>query len=684
MVRSSSVIRSSIDTRPLSQRDGVHFENDEMSGIAGILNLDGRPADPDLLRRMIDSLVHRGPDGEGLWIQGPVGLAHRMLHTTPESLQETQPLADETGDLCLTLDGRVDNRDELRVALEAKGAKLRSDTDAELVLRAYELWGEECPKQILGDFAFAIWDGRNRQLFCARDILGIKSFYYYTDGRTFLFASELRPLFEDPAVPREPNEGMIGEYLAMDVTSQEDTLYRGIFRLPQAHVMIIQPGRVRTARYWDVDPGREIRRGSDDEYAEEFLEIFKEAVRCRLRSHRLVGADLSGGLDSSSVVCVAHSLSREGVVANPGFETFSLLFPGLPCDESVYIQDVVRMWDITSNAVEAADPDVSRFTEHVRRYDDFPYPPSGMIYNPVSALAHAKAIRVLLTGLGGDQWLTGSLGHHADLLRRFRIADLIHQSRFDSQVLSGMDEPTSPLFVVVRYGLWPLLPRAAQRVIKWALMGERDGVPRWIDPQFARRIQLSERLRKKQTARHRFSSFVQRDLSLYLTSGWSSLQRELSDRYGSWFGLEYRHPFLDRRVIEYALALPEEQRWRRDHTKFVLRQAMRGLLPETVRQRLTKADFSYVYPKAMHAQGGERLFDSLAIDSLGWVDGERVRRMYRHMATSFAQGGEDYTTYMWPLWMIFGIELWFKAVFLGGAAVSPRVSRVQEAAIRPN
>ena len=653
-----------------------------MSGIIGIWNLDGRPVEKAVLTRMSATLAHRGPDGEGLWIQGPVGLGHRMLHTTPESLQEKQPLADETGNLCLTLDGRVDNREELRAALEAKGAKLRTDTDAELVLRAYEVWGEECPKQILGDFAFAIWDGRNRQLFCARDILGIKPFYYYTDGCTFLFASQLRQLFEDPAVPRVPNEGMIGEYLAMAVTSQEETLYRGILRLPQAHVLIVHPSKVRKERYWDVDPAREIRHGSDEEYAEQFLEIFKEAVRCRLRSHKLVGADLSGGLDSSSVVSVAQSLYREGVVANPGFETFSLLFPGLPCDESGYIQEVVRMWGITSNAVDAADPDVTCFTEHVRRSCDFPDAPNGVMLDPVMALAQTKAVRVHLTGVGGDQWLTGSLGHHADLLCRFRILDLFRQSRCDSQVLSGLDEPTAPLFVVVRYGLWPLLPRAAQRVVKWALLGERDGVPRWIDSQFARRIQLSERLRKKHTAGHRFPTIAQKGLGLNLTSGWSCFGRESVERYGSWFGIEYRHPFFDRRVIEYALALPEEQRWRRDQTKFVLRQAMKGLLPETVRQRLTKADFSHVHPKAMHGQGGECLFDSAAIVSLGWVDRERVRTMYRHMATRFAQGGEDYTTYMWPLWMIFGIELWFKTVFLSGAAVSPRVSCVQEAAIR--
>jgi len=190
-----------------------------VSGIAGIFNLDGRPVDPALLTRMTDVIAHRGPDGAGQWIDGSVGLGHRMLHTTPESLYEKQPLIDETGNLCLVLDGRVDNREELRTALEAKGAKLRTDTDAEMVLHAYECWGEESPKKIIGDFAFAIWDKRDRLLFCARDPLGMKPFHYYTDGRTFLCGSELRQLFEDVTVQREPNEGMVGEYLVSSLTN---------------------------------------------------------------------------------------------------------------------------------------------------------------------------------------------------------------------------------------------------------------------------------------------------------------------------------------------------------------------------------------------------------------------------------------------------------------------------------
>jgi asparagine synthase (glutamine-hydrolysing) len=259
---------------------------------------------------MTEIIGHRGPDGAGYWLDGPVGLGHRMLHTTPESLQEQQPFPNETGNLCLTLDGRVDNRDELRVALEARGKKVRTDTDAEIVLRAYECWDEECPKHIIGDFAFVIWDRPNQRLFCARDPLGLRPFYYYSDDRTFLCGSEPRPLFEDPTTRREPNEGMIAEYLARAITDQEETLYRGVFRLPPAHVLSVQPGRLRKARYWDIDPVRKIRYRTDEEYAEHFSDIFKVAVRCRLRSQGPVGAYLSGGLDSSSVVGVVQSLYR--------------------------------------------------------------------------------------------------------------------------------------------------------------------------------------------------------------------------------------------------------------------------------------------------------------------------------------------------------------------------------------
>ena len=634
-----------------------------MSGIAGIYHLDGRPVDPALLTRMTDIIAHRGPDASGHWIDGSVGLGHRMLHTTPESLQEKQPLLDETGNLTLTLDGRVDNWDEVRMGLAAEGAKLRTDTDAELVLRAYKYWGEECPQRTIGDFAFVVWDRRQRQLFCARDPLGGKPFYYHTDGRTFLCSSELRQLFEDSTVRRKPNEGMIGEYLAKAITSQEETLYRDVFRLPSGHVLIVQPDGLRKARYWDIDPAREIRYRTDAEYAEHFAELFREAVRCRLRSYKPVGAYLSGGLDSSSVVGVAQSLYREGAIGDRGFETFSLVFPGRPCDESAYIQDVVQMWALKSNAVYPEESDPPDYTAQVRRYHDFPDYPNGSMADPLRSLARAKGFRVLLTGLGGDDWLTGSSYHYADLLRRLRLVALIRQIRFDSRVPAVV----WPRFSLFRFGFWPFVPPSARDALKWVL--RRNGLPRWMGRRFAREIRLSERLRRP-TAKRPFSSFAQADLYRTAISGFGAHFIEMEERSASRFGFEQRHPFHDRRIIEFALALPEEQRWRRNQIKFVLRQAMSGLLPETIRQRLTKADFSHVFAEALHGQRGERLFDSLAIASMGWVDGGWVQTAYRDMAQLYARGDEQYSRYIWPLWFIFGIELWFNMVFLHREALS--------------
>jgi asparagine synthase (glutamine-hydrolysing) len=643
-----------------------------MSGIAGIYHFDGRPVDPALLKRMTDIIGHRGPDGADYWLDGPVGLGHRMFQTTPESLRETQPLADETGSLCLTLDGRVDNRNELRAALESKGVQLHTDTDAELVLRAYESWDEECPDHIIGDFAFVIWDQRHGRLFCARDILGMKPFYYYHDDRVFLCGSEPQQLFEDPTICREPNEGMIGEYLASAITDQEETLYRGVSRLPPAHVLIVQPGRLRKVRYWDIEPARKIQYRTDEEYAEHFLEIFKEAVRCRWRSHGPVGAYLSGGLDSSSVVGMVQSLYRAGVIADPGFETFSMLFPGLPCDESAYIQDVVRKWGIKSNAVYPKELDASRYTTQVHRYHDFPNYPNGSMSDSLKVLAHAKGFRVLLTGWGGDDWLMGSFYHYADLLCRLRILALIRQARFDSH-LSPMIVPLSSVF---QFGVKPLLPRTVRRALRWML--RRDGFPRWMDPHFARRIHLAERIRLE-AIRRPFSSFAQADLYRSAFSGFAAHFSEVEERSASWFGLEQRHPLDDRRIIEFALALPEQQRWRQDQSKFVLRQAMRDLLPETIRQRVTKADFAHVFAEALQAQGGEHLFDSLTIASMGWVNGERVREMYWELSQLYAAGDRRYSKYIWPLWLAYGIELWFNTVFLKREIPSSKGPPVREA-----
>lgn len=620
-----------------------------MSGILALWNVDGQPIDHRLPRRLINAVAHRGSDGAGLWIQGAVALGHQMLHTTPESLQEKQPLCDETSNLCLTLDGRVDNRTELQSALEEKGLWLRTDTDAELVLQAYTCWGENCPTHILGDFAFVIWDGRNRRLFCARDHIGAKPFYYYTDAHHFLCGSELRQLLEHPAVQRTPNEGMVGEYLACSITSQEETLYRGIFRLPPAHSLTVSPDGLQKKQYWTLDPSREIHYRTDGAYAEHFSHLFKEAVRCRLRSHGPIGAELSGGLDSSSVVGMAQALFREGAAPNYGFKTFSLAFPGLDCDESRYIDDVRRLWGLTSSSVLPDNPHENSM-QQIQQHMDFPDYPNYSMFDPLLVAAREKGVRVSLTGLGGDDWLGGGFPPYADLLREGQWLTLLREIRQDVGDLG--------FHSIIKQMLAPVLPRPIHHAYAWAF--NRNGIPPWIDAGFARRVHLAERLRER-PGEQPFNSYVRQDRFLLYRSGEQVHSNEMAERSSSRFGLESRHPFNDRRLMEFALALPQEQRRRGEQKKFVLRQAMRGLLPETVRQRLTKAEFSHTFAQAFDVLGGDRLFRDLS--TANWVNSEQARRLHRQMAQLYSLNDSGYKALTWPLWMILGIESWFTGIF---------------------
>ena len=630
-----------------------------MSGIACIYNLDGRPADSEMNRRMIAASAHRGPDGTRHWHDGPIALASLMFWTTPEAVREIQPLSDETNALHLIMDGRVDNREELQAALDSKGAVLRTDTDAEIVLRAYQCWGEECPQRILGDFAFVIWDKPNSSLFCARDILGIRPFYYFQDADVFLCASELHQLLECPKVPKEPNEGMIGEYLAASITNREETLYRGIKRLPPAHCMRVQQGRSRSWQYWNVDPGKEIRYKRDEDYADHFRELFFETVRCRLRSHGRIGSELSGGLDSSSVVSMVQHLSGEDKSRADGFETFSLIFPGKECDERRYIDAVVSKWNLRANYYEPNGREANGCLEQVTRYQDIPDYPNSLMSYPLKALAREKGFRVVLGGDGGDQWLDGKQYYCADLLRQLRLPTLWKQIQFNSP--GG--GPRALLRAFLKDGLTPWLPGWARS----ALWG--NGIPEYINGDFANRIGLTDR-QKPGNLRMQFRTMAQVEICETLVNGWAVHGNEIGDRALSWLQVEQRHPLDDRRIIEFAMALPSEQIRRQNQHRLILRQSMRGLLPEVVRNRADKADFGHAFPEAFQALYVDPFVGSLAIAREGWINQEDVRLKYQNMVQLYRESNPQYMTHIWRLWMVFGIEAWFRTVFLNGSVTS--------------
>lgn len=630
-----------------------------MSGLAGIYQLDGQSVSLPLLQQMIQRIAHRGPDASDCWSHRFIGMGHAMLRTTPESLEEQQPWQDETGALSITLDGRIDNREDLTTSLQDAGLTLRNKTDAELMLRAYQCWGEECPQYIVGDFSLVVWDGLRQQLFCARDILGLKPFYYYLHGGTFCWASEIPPLFEHPAVPRRPNEAMIAEFLTGTVVTNTETLYEGISRLAPAHRLVVRPGKIETRRYWTIDSSRQIRYANDDDYAQHFKTLFHTAVQSRLRSHLPIGLELSGGVDSSSIVSFVQSFSRTHPHAHDRFQTFSLIFPELPCDEQPFINDVITQGSFPSHRILPQQPTLAGFHDDVLRYQDLPDHPNGAMSNSLRASARREGCRVLLTGSGGDEWLTGSLFHYADLLRALKLPTLLRRLRADRPLYC--DQFSRDLFSapLMQFGLLPLIPQSCKKLGK-QLLGRTD-VPDWIAPELWQRTHMRERIYQASIAPP-FSTYAQQDLFNSTTHGLGVHGNELDERTSSSLGLEKRHPFNDRRIIEFALALPEDQRWR-DKPKFILRKALGTQLPPSVRTRVQKADFSCIYAQALLMESSAAIFESLSVGSMGWVDGAEVLLAYRTMAHNYDHGDDTYRVHLTALWMIFSVELWFRTLF---------------------
>ncbi len=330
-----------------------------MCGIAGQYCLDGTAPDTKLLAAMSERLIHRGPDGEGTRICGSTGLVHRRLAIIDLSEEGLQPMTNEDGTLWLVFNGEIYNYVELREELVRNGHRFHSHSDTEVILHAYEEWGDACLNRFNGMWAFALWDGRQQRLFCARDRLGIKPFYYTQAGGSFLFASEIKALLAHPDAGTRPHDLTLGTYLAWGVLDHSGrTMFEGILQLEPAHAMVVTAaGPEKPFRYWDVTVSPAIRSGiSDNEAARRLLAILRDATRIHLRSDVAVGTCLSGGIDSSTLTVLINELIRDEAPASVGArqKTFSAVFRDPRFDESRYIDEIVAATGVDARRVEPA------------------------------------------------------------------------------------------------------------------------------------------------------------------------------------------------------------------------------------------------------------------------------------------------------------------------------------------
>ena len=313
-----------------------------MCGISGIYNLNNEPVSRSLLKDMTDVLLHRGPDDEGYILlnsgdgSSDIAFGHRRLSIIDLSSSGHQPMPNEDKSIWITYNGEVYNYIELREELEKAGHVFNSKTDTEVIIHAYEAWGEECLRRFNGMWAFAIWDFNKKRLFCARDRLGVKPFYYIYNKKQFAFASEIKSLLKT-GIEKKPNDAIIFDYLAFGLQDHtEDTFFEGVKQLKPAHYLFLENGVLRKERYWNIEVNDEIGGKENDE--SRFYDLLRDSVRLRLRSDVPVGTCLSGGLDSSSIVCVMNKLIHDKKMQ----KTFSACSDNKKFDERRYIEDVIE------------------------------------------------------------------------------------------------------------------------------------------------------------------------------------------------------------------------------------------------------------------------------------------------------------------------------------------------------
>ena len=548
-----------------------------MSAIFGIFNLDGQPVDPQNLNRMKQAMAYWGPDGSGIWSEGPIGLGHLLRHNTPESLYESLPRRDESGTLILTAGARLDNREELFRALNVDPNEQARMTDSALILNAYQKWGTDCPAHLLGDWAFALWDARLRRLFIARDHYGVTGLYYYRDHRRFLFASSLKGLLALPDLPCPLNPAFLAQR-GGGFRCDASTPYEGIRLLTPAQAMTVTVDKADLWHYWHPQNVPDIRFGSDQDYLDAFMDVYSEAVRCRLRSHRPIGVMLSGGLDSGSIsILAARELAQRGqrlfaFSSIPAYDTTETTTKNRCGDERPYIEATCRFADnidLTYIKAEKITP-LAAFDRALAIHDR---PHGNANYNWILKLletAQRPQIGTMLDGWGGNftiSW-TGNrekylltllkAGEWGTFVREVKAWRNLHHVSLWRAVASQVVKPFVP----------PIWHKRIQHF-------RRSGHRRLINKAAIQSIVQNHQVMKIDDEA---TNSLNPGLYHYFRNGHTAMSFELA----ATFGLEIRQPAMDKRVIEFCLGIPQDQHTRHGQERLLIRHGMCGLMPESV------------------------------------------------------------------------------------------------------
>ena len=644
-----------------------------MCGINGIAfsSRSRRRVDAGMLKSMRDVITHRGPDDEGIFIDEGIGLGHRRLSIV-DVASGHQPMTNEDGSLRITYNGEVYNHADFRETLEARGHVYQTHCDTETILHLYEEYGDSCVEHLRGMFAFAIWDRKKRELFIARDRLGVKPLYYvHTGDGSLYFASEIKALLEARAVKPELNFAAFSDYLANHATSGEDTLFVNVKRLMPGHTLTWRDGEIKIKKYWDVSFAKSSREGrSDQDYIAEWSELFRKSVQLRLMADVPLGMFLSGGIDSSAIAAVMSTLVDDPI------KTFSVAFAEREANELEYARLVSRAFKTDHHEVVISPEQFFDALPELIWHEDEPLAhPSSVALYFVSELA-SRHVKVVLTGEGSDELMAGyaryrktilnlALGERYHRIVPSSIRDLVREriAGITGSKLRAKLRRTflnlSPDIESIYFDNFAVFPRADQEQLLTRETIDRIG---GIDPYAGVRRVLSDT-----DAKSLLDRLLYADIKTYLHE---LLMKQ--DQMSMAASVESRVPFLDHKLVEFTSGLPERLKLHRWTTKYVLRQSMKGVLPEQI---ITRPKMGFPVPIGTWFRGAyahvldDYVLSSRAMDR-GIFNPQFVRTLVNQHQREEANHSER-------LWSLVNLEMWLRR-FIDGENMSGSLERADE------
>lgn len=620
-----------------------------MCGICGTFNFTGTPVAESTMRAAMNAIRHRGPDGEGLYINGPVALGHLRLSIIDLSEGGHQPMASSDGTKWIVFNGEIYNYLELRQQLERDGETFRSTSDTEVLLRLYERKGAACLDLLEGMFAFAIWDETERVLFLARDRLGIKPLYYFQDSRRIVFASEIKAIIADESVPRVIDQNALITYFTFGHSFAPQTMYSGIEKLLPGHYMRCTANGSTTHKYWDVDQVQQRTAVNSEECYAEIRQRLQQAVESHMVSDVPVGAFLSGGIDSSAIVAyMAKSSSRQ-------LKTFSIGFDvGGEFNELKEARLIAEKFGTEHHEKTVTDLDVENLIEKLVYHYDEPFADAANLPTYIVSQFAREHVKVVLSGEGGDEVFGGYRRYQAHILSdrlrkipavlRHDVATRLIPVSARTRKLRKIIETLQIKEAAKRYGTWvnifsdearsQLLMPAAQQALR-----EFDGYD----------------IFREYMNRPRNWDTTNRILYTDLKGWMPDTYLEKIDKAAMSVGLEGRVPFLDHRLVAYAYSLPGLMKVHGRVTKYALKKSLEPVLPNST---LYRPKHGFSVPLNAWFRGRLRKFvaDVLFDPSARYptyLDHQFVKKLYdEHL-----RGDRDWGT---QLWAILNFELWHR------------------------